>query len=328
MTNSTVISLLKKAIEARQELFDDAHESAFRLFSGFTEGYRELVVDIYGKTLVIHDYAEQPEQPIVSEVIGYLQQTLSWLRAGIVKSRNGKTQEDKRGHIVFGDKLDDKIKEHGIWYAINLTMNRDMSFYLDTYHLRKWLLDNMSGKSVLNAFAYTGSFGVAALAGGASKVMQLDRNKRFLNLAKTSYALNALPENNNDFIAQDFFPALSRFKTAKRLFDCVIIDPPFFSTTSKGKIDQASESKRLINKVRPLIKDGGTLIAVNNALYLSGKEYMNTLEELCKDGYLSITELIPVPDHFVGYNNKSAPVTDPSPFNHSTKIAILDVKKK
>lgn len=328
MTNSTVIPMLEKAFEARKGLFDGEHESAFRLFSGFTEGYRQLVVDIYGKTLVINDYAEQPDQPIVSKVMDYLRQSINWLRAGVVKSRNGTTQEDKRGRIVFGDMLDDKIKEHGIWYAINLTMNRDASFYLDTYHLRKWLLDNISGKFVLNTFAYTGSLGVAALVGGASKVIQLDRNKRFLNLAKTSYALNDLHENHKNLIAQDFFPAISRFKTAKRLFDCVIIDPPFFSTTSKGKIDQINESKRLINKVRPLINDGGTLIAINNALYLSGAEYINTLEELCKDGYLSIRELIPVPTHFIGYNVVTDAVTDPSPFNHSTKIAILDVKKK
>ena len=55
---------------------------------------------------------------------------------------------------------------------------------------------------------------------------------------------------------------------------------------------------------------------------------MQTLEHLCKDGYLSISELISVPDDFVGYNKVSKPITDPAPFNHPTKIAILDVKRK
>jgi 23S rRNA (cytosine1962-C5)-methyltransferase len=88
------------------------------------------------------------------------------------------------------------------------------------------------------------------------------------------------------------------------------------------------ESGRLINKVRPLINNGGTLIAINNAIFLSGKEYMETLENICKDGYLSIRELIPVPEDFIGQNRIGKPITDPAPFNHSTKIAILDVKRK
>jgi 23S rRNA (cytosine1962-C5)-methyltransferase len=95
-------------------------------------------------------------------------------------------------------------------------------------------------------------------------------------------------------------------------------------------VDQVKEGARLINKVRPLINDGGTLIAINNALYVSGKEYMQTLEDLCKDGYLKIRELIPIPEDFAGYPETriGAPITDPSPFNHSTKIAILEVKRK
>jgi 23S rRNA (cytosine1962-C5)-methyltransferase len=93
-------------------------------------------------------------------------------------------------------------------------------------------------------------------------------------------------------------------------------------------VDQVNESARLINKVRPLIKDGGVLVAINNALYVSGKEYLQTLESLCQDGYLKIRELIPVPEDIKGYDNLNPPITDPSPFNHSTKIAILDVKRK
>lgn len=211
---------------------------------------------------------------------------------------------------------------------LDLTLNRDASFYLDTSNLRKWLIENAEGKSVLNTFAYTGSFGVAALAGGASRVVQVDRNRRFLDLAKQSYALNEFEVNSKDFVAQDFFPAMSRFKHSKQLFDCVILDPPFFSSTSKGKVDQEKESARLINKVRPLVNDGGTLIAINNALFVSGQEFMRTLEKLCEDGYMKIQELIPVPQSFVGYNLVNKPITDSAPFNHSTKIAALSVRKK
>ena len=326
----TVIPLLEKALEARASLFDARHETAFRLFNGFYEGEPDLVVDLYASTLVIQNYANDLVQGnvIARRATQFLHDQLPWLRAGIIKSRNAKTDEGRRGQLLFGAEPDPKIKEHSIGYSIDLTMNRDASFYLDTRNLRKWLFENMQGKTVLNTFAYTGSLCVAGLAGGAKRVVQHDLNRQFLNVAKTSYTLNGFPILKEDFVAADFFTLVAKLKRSAESFDVVIIDPPFFSTTSKGKVDQVHESERLINKVRPLVNNGGMLITINNTLYLSGKEYMQTLETLCKDGYLSIRELISVPQDFIGYGQLRPPVTDPSPFNHSTKIAILDVKRK
>jgi 23S rRNA (cytosine1962-C5)-methyltransferase len=265
---------------------------------------------------------------LVHEGKEFLRERLDWLHAVVIKTRNGNTQTERNGQIVFGTTPDRKIKEHGVWFALNLTMNRDASFYLDTRNLRKWLIDNARGRSVLNTFAYTGSFGVAARAGGASRVVQVDRNRRFLELAKKSHALNGFSVSNHDLVAQDFFPAISRLKQSKQLFDCVILDPPFFSTTSKGRVDQVHESERLINKVRPLVDDGGWLVAINNALFVSGGDYMQMLEKVCKDGYLKIETLISVPEDFIGFNQAGRPITDPAPFNHSTKIAVLRVRRK
>ena len=126
------------------------------------------------------------------------------------------------------------------------------------------------------------------------------------------------------------FAAVSRLKRTNQLFDCVIIDPPFFSTSAQGTVDLLSESARLINKVRPLLADGGRIVAVNNALFLPGADYLRTLQELCFDGYVSIEELLPIPDDCIGYPGtrvRPLPVA-PAPFNHATKIAILRVKRK
>ena len=330
MSTDSVPSLLETALQARAALFDARHESAFRLFNGFSEGDARLVVDVYASTLVVHNYADDPSQgwPGVRQAAEHLQSRLTWLRAGVVKTRNARSQEEKRGQILFGEKPDAKIREHGVWYAVDLMMNRDASFYLDTRDLRKWLMENMQGRTLLNTFAYTGSLGIASLAGGAHRAMQHDLNRQFLNVAKTSCTLNGFPIRKPDFVAEDFFTFVSRFKRTGELFDGVIVDPPFFSTTSKGKVDQVHESARLINKVRPLVRDGGILIAINNALYVSGMEYVRTIEELCEDGYLQIKELIPVPKDVIGYSRIIPPITDPAPFDHSTKIAVLGVRRK
>jgi 23S rRNA (cytosine1962-C5)-methyltransferase len=159
--------------------------------------------------------------------------------------------------------------------------------------------------------------------------VQLDRNGALLDVAKASCALNGIPIHDADFIKSDFFRQVGVFKQQQTLFDCVFLDPPFFSSSPSGVVDQVRQSARLINKLRPLIHDGGTLVVVNNAVYVSGREYMQTLEALCADGYLEVRALIPVPEDFTGYadTRRGDPITDPAPFNHSTKIAVLRVKR-
>ncbi len=321
-------SLLTQALTSRTSLFDPNHESALRLFNGFLEGDPNLVIDLYGRTAVLHNYAEDPSDAPIDEAKEILLSQFDWLKAIIVKTRNGKTQNEKRGVMIYGEEPDRSIREHGVRYAIDLTMNRDASFYLDTRNVRQWAIKNLKDKSVLNAFAYTGSLGVAATAGGASKVVHLDLSHKFLNIAKESYTLNGFPIRKGDFVVGDYYPQVSRLKREGARFDCVFLDPPFFSTTGKGRVDLNNESHRLINKVRPLINNEGCLVAINNALFVSGAEYMRTIEELCADGYLSVEELIPVPQDCVGYNTVRSLPVDPAPFNHSTKIVVLRVRRK
>ena len=128
----------------------------------------------------------------------------------------------------------------------------------------------------------------------------------------------------------DFFSAVAQFKRQGVLFDCLIIDPPFFSSTSKGTVDLVNENTRLINKVRPLVKDGGWMITINNALFLSGADYLQSLETLCQDGYLFIEDIIPISEDITGFPETIVdhPPVDPKPFNHPTKIVILKVKRK
>jgi 23S rRNA (cytosine1962-C5)-methyltransferase len=332
MVQEMLAAKLTKALAARADFFDERHEAAFRLFNGFYEGCPDLAIDLYARTLVFHNYADPPEDglPLVETARLFLRSDLPWVRTAILKIRNSPEPAERRGLVIEGEFPDRKIREHGVWYALDLTMNRDASLYLDTRQLRKWAIDNLRGKMVLNTFAYTGSLGVAAMGGGAKRVVQLDLNRSFLNVAKTSYTLNGFPIHKADFISGDFFPGVARLKRSGELFDCVFLDPPFFASTDKGTVDLVTEGKRLINKVRPLVADGGWLVAVNNALFLSGREYMSMLEELYADGYLRVEGLIPIPEDFTGYPETctGAFVMDPAPFNHPTKIAVLRVKRK
>ena len=319
-----------KAFSSRQNNLSQDHQQAFRLFNGFTEGYTNVCIDVYGKTILLHDYADSPDQELLKNLEIHLLEIFPWVECIIIKMRNSQSAFDKRGRIVFGKKPDEKIFENGVWYAIDLQMNRDASFYLDTRNLRRWAKENLAKKDVLNTFAYTGSLGVAAMTGGARKVIQTDRNINFLNLARQSTQLNQITVSDKDFLAQDFFTTVGQLKQSGQLFDCVFLDPPFFSTSAKGTVDLETGNTRLINKVRPLIRDNGWLVSINNALYVGGESYLHSLEALCVGGYLNIEEMISVPEDFTGYGNNQADSlqVDPKPFNHSTKIVVLRVRKK
>jgi 23S rRNA (cytosine1962-C5)-methyltransferase len=323
---------LEAALAARKALFESEHCSAFRLFNGFYEGEPFLAADLYGRSLVLHNYAGHPQdaQQSIEEAVAFFHQRIPWLACGVVKPHNAAMAVERRGSLIFGEQPERQIREQGVWYAIDLLLNQDASLYLDTRNLRSWAQQNLSGRSVLNTFAYTGSLGIAALAGGARRVVQLDRNRRFLSLAKASGELNGLTISQDELRVDDFWTQTSRLRRERRLFDCVIVDPPYFSQTSKGEINLAEDSQRVINKVRPLVGHEGYLVAVNNALFLSGVEYLETLESFCRDGYLSIETLIPVPEDFTGYAQTrwDAPPVDPAPFNHPTKIAVLRVRRK
>ena len=330
----SVSQRLERAIAFRAERLDAAHESACRLFNGFTEGMPSLAIDLYARTALIHDYSREPDGEgaarAMAEVVATLRNALPWLGACVRKARSSQSPQSRRGTLLFGDAPDTRVREHGVLYAIDPTLNRDAGLYLDTRDLREWARANLAGKSVLNTFAYTCSLGVAAMSAGASRVVNTDRTARFLEVGRASYALNKFTVRKADFRVGDFFAVASELNRANARFDCVFLDPPFFASGDKGVVDLQSNTERLINKLRPLVAHDGRLVVVNNAVFVSGQEFVTQLEALCASGYLAIESFVTVPDDFLGAPSLRGPISgaDPAPFVHSTKIAVLRVRRK
>jgi 23S rRNA (cytosine1962-C5)-methyltransferase len=329
--NPTELSaLLLRALQARAELRDPRGESAYRLFNGFVEGFPSLALDLYGHTAVAQLHDPVDLEPVLAAVEGFLRENLPEARSLLVKVRGAADENARRGVFRFGSELCRKVFEQSVAYALDLRLNQDASLYLDTRNLRAWAKSKLADALVLNTFAHTGSLGVAARAAPARRVVQTDVNRAFLNLAKISYGLNHWPIARGDFRSGDFFEVVGELKRQNALFDCAFLDPPFFARSEKGTVDLEADVARLLNKLRPLIGDGGRLVAVNNALFVSGADYLRQLEAICEGGYVEIDELIPVADDFAGHPNTrlGEPPVDPAPFNHSTKIAVLRVKRK
>lgn len=333
MSVAELLPRFTAALKHRLPRLSAPHVSAARLFNGYTEGYPRVAVDLYGTTLMLHD-ATSPsgDRDLMMALLEAARAALPFVTSALWKRRESKNQDERNGSMLLGAESDltRKVQEDGVWYTTRLTLNRDASLYLDTAPLRAWAKRTLGGKRVLNAFAYTGSLGVAAKAGGAESVVHTDLNNAFLTVAKDSYALNRFELVRRDFMEGDFFDVIGRLKRDHPLFDCVFVDPPFFSVTEKGRVDLVQDVERLINKVRPLIAHGGHLVAINNGVFVSGADFQKQLDAVCADGFLSFKERVDVPEDFTGYADTKVRglEIDPAPFNHSTKIAVLNVKRK
>jgi len=329
---ASLADLVRAALSRRQAQPSAPHDAALCLFNGYAEGAAGLVLELFGQSLVLTSHAASTaREDELRALVEELRKELPFVRSALWK-RRGDDEELRRGKLLFGSEadLERRISENGVRYALDLRLHQDAGFYLDTRELRAWLKRELGGRSLLNTFAYTGSLGVAAAAGGAREVVHVDRHRAFLNQAKASYALNGLPVARRDFVVGDFFAVSSDLRRQGRLFDCVVLDPPFFASTAGGRVDLVGDAERLLNKARPLVGDGGRLVVVNNALFVPGAEQMAMIERACKDGYLSLETIVPVPEDVVGFAPGGAPAlpADPAPFNHPTKIAILAVRRK
>ncbi|MBN2047938.1 MAG: class I SAM-dependent methyltransferase, partial [Anaerolineaceae bacterium] len=153
---SSRIQRILYAARCREDQFDEQHHAALRLFNGFYEGEPELVIDLFGATLLIYDYAQHPDvlQSLIDQLVPALLEEFPWIQAVLLKRRESKDEDQRKGIFLFGSKADHWIHELDVRYALDLRMNQDASFYLDTRPLRAWLRYRMNSKSVLNTFAY------------------------------------------------------------------------------------------------------------------------------------------------------------------------------
>lgn len=331
MNQVELIARLRLSFQLRQEEKSLADCEAYRLFNGFFEGLPGLVIDRYANTIVIKNHNRQPEtqKDSIELIVQFLTNEMPEIDSILLKTRHSNDPEERKGRFLRGQTLPVEIKEHNVHYALDLRLNQDDSFYLDTRNLRTWLRQNSQDKRVLNFFAYTGSLGIAALDGKAAEVLQTDSNNDFLALVERSQKLNRYPDTMQIW-KSDYFKAVSRLKQSNALFDIVILDAPFFSQSRFGGVDLQNENISLINKARPLVAHEGRMVVINNSLFVPGSQVINEISQLSQSGYLSLDQIIEIPPDITGYppSIQTAPPTDPTPFNHPTKISILRITRK
>jgi 23S rRNA (cytosine1962-C5)-methyltransferase len=140
------------------------------------------------------------------------------------------------------------------------------SFFLDMRQGRALVREIAAGRRVLNLFAYTCSFSVAALAGDAQSVVNIDMSSAALGVGRENHRLNRHDLAKVNFLAHDIKKSYGKLKRLGP-YDLVIIDPPTDQGRSfRVRDDYARIARRLSDWCAP----GAYVLACLNAPHLPG----------------------------------------------------------
>lgn len=171
---------------------------------------------------------------------------------------------------------------------------RHVGLFLDHLLLRNFL-QRLPVRKVLNAFAYTGSLGIAASLGGAQEVVQLDLSRRSLDWAKKNQVLNGL--SGHEFWAGDYFDTLARFRRQQVKFDLVILDPPSFFHAAGGKKYSLERDLCLIHEAAlSVLEEEGFLVTCLNTAKFTRAQFLAELFKL--DRSFQVVHEIQLPPTF------------------------------
>jgi 23S rRNA (cytosine1962-C5)-methyltransferase len=144
--------------------------------------------------------------------------------------------------MILGDpdtNVESTALERTLCYGIDFSAGYSVGLFIDQRENRRFVRDLAPGP-LLNCFAYTCSFSVAAATVGA-KTVSVDLSKKSLSRGRENFALNSLPTTDHRFLADDVMEVLPRLARKGEKFDAIILDPPTFSRSHRGKAFQVEQ---------------------------------------------------------------------------------------
>jgi 23S rRNA (cytosine1962-C5)-methyltransferase len=223
---------LRHLLSARARL-ESADTDCVRLSAGVADGLPGLIVDRFGPLVVAVDYAG-PTDGLAAPALLDLVREACPDRHVVAKARSSADGTNKfatASHSPEAAALPLIARERGLRYEIGLDPAHDFGIFLDAAKARLFVRDAARGQRVLNLFSYTGAFGIAAAAGGAVDVVNVDPNREYLawslrNAALNGVSMRVLPDTAQDHLAKHL-RRLAR-NPAQANYDLVIVDPPAF----------------------------------------------------------------------------------------------------
>lgn len=253
---------IKAAVEYRHFLKLDDPKGGCRLINSEADGLPGLVVDRYAGVLVIQ---------ITSAGIEFHRDTIVKLLAEITGAASIYERSDvnvrakeglaERSGLLYGAQPPNPviIEENGARFAVDVRHGQKSGFYFDQRCARAAVAAYADGRTVLNAFSYTGAFAVSALLAGAGHVINIDSSAPALKQAAHNLEMNKIKPERYENRTADVFAELRKFVEEGRRFDLVILDPPKFIESQKALVRGCRAYQDIARLGYQLLNPGGLL---------------------------------------------------------------------
>lgn len=242
-------------------------QGAQRLFHGrgrcFT-GLEQITVDWLEGQILVALFKE----PTPNELDQLNKEIINWTSK--IEWRDSKAQslllqhrsrERSPTECLWGDYQEQQIvHEDDLLFQLDLGKNQNSGLFLDMRYGRRWVKENSQNKRVLNLFAYTCGFSVAAITGGADFVVNLDMAKAVLSKGRENHRLNQHDLNCVKFFAHDIFKSWGKIKKYGE-YDLIIIDPPTFQ---RGSFALTKDYQKILRRLPELLTENGQVLACVN----------------------------------------------------------------
>lgn len=281
MSTPPFAELLDRAAEARAELRLEGTD-AWRLLDGAHEGAPGWTIDRYGDAVLVQRFgSEEVESAEADALVQALRTRLGDLAVWL-KERGHPDRDRRAGRLIAGahpaprtgDPLAGRegrvvVAEAGLLFGVDLAYGQNTGLFLDARPARQRVRELADGRRILNLFSYTSAFGVAAAAGGARSVTNVDQVAGVLERGRANFALNGLPADPRSHLRSEVFEFLRHAARRGETWHGIVVDPPPFRMRAgrgrKRGWDPERDLARLLDRCGERLADGGWLLAVSAA---------------------------------------------------------------
>lgn len=293
---------LQRAAERRYALAHSSDTDAFRLLNAGGDGVPGLAVDAYGAFLVAHLYGDEADAA---------RETLLDVLAALPFEGVYLKRHPRQANVLVDSRREDLapsapvrgraapatfvVHEEGLPFHVALGDGLSTSLFLDQRENRRRIRELAKGADVLNLFAYTCAFTVAAAAGGARRTVSVDASSIALERGRANLTFAGFGGDDHHLEREDAFVYLEGAARSKRRFDLVIVDPPTYSTTSATRWASGKDWRRLAASCLRVLSPGGRLLACTNDRRLSIGRFRKLLHEGARHARRSVRRMRDVP---------------------------------
>jgi 23S rRNA (cytosine1962-C5)-methyltransferase len=281
--------------------------TAFRLVNEAGDGLPRLAVDVYDAWLVAQLYgddgpwADLARRERLYDALAALGFDGVYLK---VRPRQANVLVDTRRENlapilpVRGAPAPDPlaIVEEDTPFLVRLGDGLSTGLFLDQRGNRRRVRDLARGARVANLFAYTCGFTVAAALGGAKSTVSVDASAAALERGRANLAhAGVLDGRDHAFSADDAFNWLGRAGKHGDRFDLIVLDPPSYSTTKRGRFVADVDYAALAAQTLQLLAPGGRLLACTNHRGISPGRFRRILFDAGRVAKVGLSQVKDLP---------------------------------